>query len=122
MQFFRSQHFNFQVLINILVRLLTVNVKNCLTPQNPKMCDPFLVTILKMRPHPPAHPYYPPPPPPPPPSPPPPPPPPPPSDSIFKVAGLKTYLDGCVQVFRVPCIYCSDLLCFHTAVCTVHQR
>ena len=57
MQFLRSHHFNFQVLINILVRLLTVNVNNCLTPQNPKMCDPFLVTLLKMRPHPPAHPY-----------------------------------------------------------------
>ena len=25
---------------NILVRLLTVNIKNCLTPKNPKMCDP----------------------------------------------------------------------------------
>ena len=25
---------------NILVRLLTVNMKNCLTPKNPKMCDP----------------------------------------------------------------------------------
>ena len=36
---------------NILVRLLTVNVKNCLTPKNPKMCDPILVTLLKMRPH-----------------------------------------------------------------------
>ena len=30
---------------NILVRLLTVNVKNCLTPKNPEMCDPILVTI-----------------------------------------------------------------------------
>ena len=36
---------------NILVRLLTVNMKNFLTPQNPKMCDPILVTLLKMRPH-----------------------------------------------------------------------
>ena len=36
---------------NILVRLLTVNMKNCLTPKNPKMCDPILVTLLKMRPH-----------------------------------------------------------------------
>ena len=26
-------------------------MKNCLTPQNPKMCDPILVTLLKMRPH-----------------------------------------------------------------------
>ena len=34
---------------NILVRLLTVNVKNWLTPQNPKMCDPILVTLLKMQ-------------------------------------------------------------------------
>ena len=36
---------------NILVRLLTVNVKNFLYPQNPKICDPILVTPLKMRPH-----------------------------------------------------------------------
>ena len=36
---------------NIVVRLLTVNMKNCLTPKNPKMCDPILVTLLKMRPH-----------------------------------------------------------------------
>ena len=36
---------------NILVRLLTVNMKNRLTPKNPKMCDPILVTLLKMRPH-----------------------------------------------------------------------
>ena len=33
---------------NILVLLLTVI---CLTPKNPKMCDPILVTLLKMRPH-----------------------------------------------------------------------
>ena len=37
---------------NILVRLLIVNMKNCLTPQNPKMCDPLIVDpIIKMRPH-----------------------------------------------------------------------
>ena len=36
---------------NLLVRLLTVNMKNSLTPKNPKMCDPILVTLLKMRPH-----------------------------------------------------------------------
>ena len=36
---------------NILVRLLTVNMKNCLTQKNPNMCDPILVTLLKMRPH-----------------------------------------------------------------------
>ena len=30
---------------SILVRLLTVNVKNCLTPKNPEMCDPILVTL-----------------------------------------------------------------------------
>ena len=35
----------------ILVRLLTVNMKNSLTPENPKMFDPILVTLLKMRPH-----------------------------------------------------------------------
>ena len=26
-------------------------------PKRPKMCDPILVTLLKMRPHPAAHPY-----------------------------------------------------------------
>ena len=26
-------------------------MKNCLTPQNPKMCDPILVRLFKMRPH-----------------------------------------------------------------------
>ena len=36
---------------NIVVRLLTVNMKNCLTQKNPKMCDPILVTLLKMQPH-----------------------------------------------------------------------
>ena len=36
---------------NILVLLLTVNVTNSLTPKNLKMCDPILVTLLKMRPH-----------------------------------------------------------------------
>ena len=25
-------------------------MKNCLTPNNPKMCDPIVVTVLKMRP------------------------------------------------------------------------
>ena len=36
---------------NILVRLLTVNMKNCLTLKNQKMRDPILVFLLKMRPH-----------------------------------------------------------------------
>ena len=36
---------------NILIRLLTVNVKNFLYLQNPKICDPIRVTPLKMRPH-----------------------------------------------------------------------
>ena len=36
---------------NIQVRLLTLNMKNCLTPKNPKICDPILVTLSKMRPH-----------------------------------------------------------------------
>ena len=36
---------------NILVRLLTVNMKNCLSPKNPKICNPILVTLLKIRPH-----------------------------------------------------------------------
>ena len=35
---------------NILVHLLTVNVKNVFYLKNPKMCDPILVTSLKMRP------------------------------------------------------------------------
>ena len=30
---------------NILVRLLTVNMKNYLTPKKQKMCDPILVTL-----------------------------------------------------------------------------
>ena len=36
---------------NILVHLLTINMKNCRTPKNSKMCDPILVTLLKMRPY-----------------------------------------------------------------------
>ena len=36
---------------NNLVRLLTVNMKNSFTPKNPKMCDPILVTLSKMRLH-----------------------------------------------------------------------
>ena len=37
---------------NILVRLLTVNMNNFSSyPKNPKMCDPIVVTLLKMRPH-----------------------------------------------------------------------
>ena len=36
---------------NILVRFLTVNIRNCLTPRNPKICDPILVTLLKMQHH-----------------------------------------------------------------------
>ena len=35
---------------NILVRSLTVNAKNFFYPKNLKMCDPILVTPLKMRP------------------------------------------------------------------------
>ena len=35
---------------NFLVRLVTVNMKNCLTPKNQKMCDPILVTLLKSHP------------------------------------------------------------------------
>ena len=53
---------------NILVRLLTVNMNNCLTPKEQKMCDHILVTlwkydsiivnpVVKMRPHPAAHPH-----------------------------------------------------------------
>ena len=29
---------------NILVRLQTANMKNCLTTKNPKMCDPIIVS------------------------------------------------------------------------------
>ena len=36
---------------NILLCLLTVNLKNFFTPKNPKRCDPVLVTPLKMQPH-----------------------------------------------------------------------
>ena len=43
---------------NILVHLLTVNMKNCLTPQNHKMCDPIIVNpVVTMWPHPAAHPH-----------------------------------------------------------------
>ena len=35
---------------SILVRLLTVNIYKR-TVINPKMCDPILVTLLKMQPH-----------------------------------------------------------------------
>ena len=34
---------------NIVVRLLIVNVKNYLTPKNPKMCNPILVTLLLLK-------------------------------------------------------------------------
>ena len=36
---------------NILLHLLTVNMKNCFTQKNPKMWDPILVILAKMRPH-----------------------------------------------------------------------
>ena len=35
---------------NILVRLLTVNVKNCLNPKNPEMCDPIMNPVVKCDP------------------------------------------------------------------------
>ena len=35
---------------NFLIRLLTVNAKKFFYPKNLKMCDPILVTPLKMRP------------------------------------------------------------------------
>ena len=34
-------------------------ILNPYLPQNLKICDPILVTLLKMRPHPAAHPHYP---------------------------------------------------------------
>ena len=34
-----------------VVRLLTVDMKDCLIPKIRKMCDPILVHLLKMRPH-----------------------------------------------------------------------
>ena len=46
-----EEHFLFSYSTNILLLLLTVDMKNCLTPKHPKMCDPILVTLLKMRPH-----------------------------------------------------------------------
>ena len=36
---------------NILVRLLTINKKHCLTPKNPKMRDPIIVNPIQMQPH-----------------------------------------------------------------------
>ena len=45
-----EEHFTFHLQTNILVRLLTVNIKNCLIPKIRK-CHPILVTLLKMRPH-----------------------------------------------------------------------
>ena len=36
---------------NILIRLVTVNMKNYLAQKNQKTCNPILVTLLKMRPH-----------------------------------------------------------------------
>ena len=45
-----EEHFTFHLQKNILVRLLTVNIKNCLIPKIRKY-DPILVTLLKMRPH-----------------------------------------------------------------------
>ena len=45
---------------NILVHLLTVNMKNCLIPKNQKMCDRILVNpVVKMRPHPATYPHQP---------------------------------------------------------------
>ena len=50
--FFRlnEEHFTFHYSINILVRSLTVKMKNCLSPKNLKMCDPILATLLKVQP------------------------------------------------------------------------
>ena len=43
---------NYSYSTNILVRLLIINMKNFLNySQNPKMCDPILVTLVKMQPH-----------------------------------------------------------------------
>ena len=40
--------------------LVTVNVKNFLTPKNQKICDPIIVNpVVKIRPHTAAHPHYP---------------------------------------------------------------
>ena len=46
-----EEHSHFHNSTNVLVRLLTANMKNCLTPNIRKMCVPILVTLLKMRPH-----------------------------------------------------------------------
>ena len=49
----------FMLSTNILEHLLNVNMKKCFTPKNSKMCNPFIVNpVMKMRPHPAAHPHY----------------------------------------------------------------
>ena len=43
---------------NVLVRLLTVIVENCLAPKIKKECDPIIANpVVKMRPHPAAPPH-----------------------------------------------------------------
>ena len=51
--FFRlnEERFSFHLQYKHSGSLLTINMKNCLTPENPKMCDPILVTLSKMCPH-----------------------------------------------------------------------
>ena len=48
-----EEHFtcHLQYKINILVCLLTVMNEQLSYPKNPKMCDPTLVTLLKMQPN-----------------------------------------------------------------------
>ena len=51
-----EEHFNFHLQYKNSGSLLTVNLKNCLTPKNPKKCDAILLTsVVKMQPHPAAH-------------------------------------------------------------------
>ena len=56
---FNEEHFTFHLQYKYSGMFAKVNMKNWRrTPKNPKMCDPILVTLLKMQPrlHPAAHP------------------------------------------------------------------
>ena len=47
-----EEHFTLHLqTTNILVRLLTINKKHCLTPKNPKMRDPIIVNPIQMQPY-----------------------------------------------------------------------
>ena len=46
-----KNRFTFRLQYKQIGTFANINMKNCLTPKNPKMCDPILVTLLKMRRH-----------------------------------------------------------------------